>query len=180
MSSKYNKEEIIKMLKAKTLELGRPPLIRETTFNKEQYKYIFGSYRNALKLAGIEVDVDNKKGKYKRSNEELLQFIRDKSEELGRTPTSYDLNPSLYQNIVYRFGTWNNALDEAGLEQNKKRYTDEELLQKIVDYRFENGKYPVSTVIENFSTIIYRFGAWNKALELADKMFQEQFKEQFK
>ena len=55
--------------------------------------------------------------KYKYTDEELLQMIRDKAEELGRAPKKSEV-PECYR-IKNRFGPWYKAITAAGLEPFK-------------------------------------------------------------
>ncbi len=50
---------------------------------------------------------------YKYTDEELLQMIRDKAEELGRSPKKSEIPES--SRIKSRFGPWHKAVIAAGL-----------------------------------------------------------------
>ncbi len=115
------------------------------------------------------------------TNKFLLRVLRDLADELGRTPTYRELlnrrglpSPSIYHK---RFGSWNKALEAAGLEPKRRRrppaYTDEQLLQALRDLAAKLGRTPVYRELLNHrglpSPSIYhkRFGSWNAALEAA-------------
>lgn len=56
------------------------------------------------------------------SDEELLQLIRDFTEEHGREPTQADL---VYNGVLKsRFGPWNRMLERAGTRPIGKRYQE--------------------------------------------------------
>ncbi len=55
--------------------------------------------------------------KHKYTEEELLQMIRDKAEELGRAPKKSEV-PECYR-IKNRFGPWYESVMAAGLEPYK-------------------------------------------------------------
>lgn len=61
--------------------------------------YRFGSYKKALKAAGVLSDY---------SDDELLALIKDKHQELGRPPIKAKV-PNSYL-IVKRFGSFTHAL----------------------------------------------------------------------
>lgn len=89
--------------------------------------------------------------------------------------------------IVRRFGTWEKALDRAGLrhrysgapvskkllEDGRRTFTDEELMQELKDVARKLGGAPVTVEVfnqhgrANAETIRRRFGSWWKALEVA-------------
>lgn len=59
---------------------------------------------------------------YRHSEDELITNLKQFAESLGRTPTSTEMeadgphSSTTYQN---RFGSWNNAIQEAGLERTR-------------------------------------------------------------
>lgn len=83
-------------------------------------------------------------GKYKYdniTNEQLLDLLRQKAKEIGKSPTIHDLGNknNLPSEIVFykRFNTqsWNKTLAIAGLELNHfQGYTEEEALNKLRNY----------------------------------------------
>jgi Homing endonuclease associated repeat len=99
------------------------------------------------------------------TDEELLDILREKARELGRTPKQREV--SCYSTLQERFGSFNRALELAGLEVSRKNYTDEELLDMIRDKAKELGRTPQIRDVPNYATIRSRFGSWNHALELA-------------
>ena len=119
-----------------------------------------------------------KKGSgYTYSEEELIQFlIRFKEEEGWKKLTSGNFNshtnyPSS-RTISNHFGSWNKALDEAGIARSN--YTNERILELLVRFKeqededltydnFDNNpRYPSSSTVRN------HFGTWNKALKEAN------------
>lgn len=108
---------------------------------------------------------------------ELLRYFYDKEEKSPKIEY-FTNNPkypsySVYQNV---FGSWSNALIEAGLSidfgKNKNLYMDEELLKCLIQFFEENGRPPVAREFRNnpkypsISTYIKHFGNWQKALKL--------------
>lgn len=78
---------------------------------------------------------------------QLIHWLQDFAEELGKTPTQVDLanepsmpSPSVYR---YRFGSWNNALKKAGLEVNKRfGWSKEKQYKKMISFCEELGRVP--------------------------------------
>lgn len=77
---------------------------------------------------------------YKKSNEELLDELRQKAEELGRAPKIKDIeNINLY---IYGFGSWNNALIAAGFKPNTRKpsifadLSEQQLIDLVRPYLF--------------------------------------------
>lgn len=182
---RYSREDCIARLKEFYHRHGRAPLTQEwegppssTTIASR-----FGSWTEALIKAGIYTRHHRKKTKY--SERELIQFLRDAKEKLGRPPTSEKLD-SLEEfpaatTFVKRFGSWSKALEKAGFDvqrrgENKgKRYSDRMILHKLrrvieklgetPTIRQWNERYtPPST-----STICNRFESWSFACHRAIK-----------
>lgn len=83
-----------------------------------QYQDEFGSWNDALREAGFEVNEPRR-----IPTEDLLDEIRRLAEELNQTPTKKQLNDrgQYYgQSYQKRFGSWNEAVREAGLEPNQR------------------------------------------------------------
>lgn len=99
-------------------ELGRIPrymdMVQHGNYSGKPYKIQFDGWTNALKEAGYEPD-------YERNIPiaDLLAEIDKLHDKLGRVPMQQDMlhlgdySATTYQN---RFGTWNDALKQAGYE----------------------------------------------------------------
>ena len=96
----YSKEDLINIIKEKANELGRVPKYEELSQSTTILK-IFGSYANALIESGLEP-------RQNIPNEYLLQYLRQKTIELGRSPKSTEIK--YYQTINRRFGGLKEAL----------------------------------------------------------------------
>jgi len=116
---------------------------------------------------------------YRYTEEELLEELHRLKSELSKTPYAQDMTDhGEYGENTYirRFGSWNEALEEAGLEVNKNGIvSDEELKEELL--RLADGEYggdylPASVMKEKgkYSSNLYasRFGSWNQALKEAD------------
>ncbi|NFF75899.1 hypothetical protein FCV38_02600 [Clostridium sporogenes] len=174
MRGLYSKEYLIDELKKEAIKLGRVP-------KQEEFKHgarcraRFGSWKNALELA--KLDTSHLPKKY--TDEELLQQIKNKAQELGRIPKSYEVRQGIV--IINRFGSWINALKLAGFSEEEfekskriksyarkyKKYTDEDLLKQIRDKYKELKRIPTTCEVDNYVNIIRRFKGWKNALRKA-------------
>ena len=140
------------------------------------YQRVFGSWNSAIEMAGLPKNWGGNKGRV-YTNEELLEFLRQFYIENGRSPEQLDFNKNPgYPNYgVYRvvFGSWNSAIELAGLQPfNFTNKTDEELLDYLIQFYEENGRSPrIIDFINNpkypsFGVYIRCFGSWNNGLKL--------------
>lgn len=109
-------------------------------------------------------------------SEALLRDIRHVSELIGGTPTGADyddLGAFSVTTIRDRFGSWNEALAELGLEPNRRYGIDrEELLESIREVADQLGRTPTKDEYNHHSdysvgAIRYRFETWRAAVEEA-------------
>ena len=115
-----------------------------------------------------------RKNDIKYTDEYLIKVIKEKAEELGRIPKRREV--TIVSHIVFRkrFGSWNNAVEKAGLEaMRQKHFNKEECLDIIKKYinefdevplrsNFDAAReYPHSDTILN----ILNFKSWTKLME---------------
>lgn len=106
------KEKLIELVQVQAEELERTPSVREFQKFSSAIHY-FGSWSAFIESAGLKPDLSRRK-KVNLSNEQLLEEIKKRALQLGRTPNSEEFE---YGSIArYRFGTWNTFLLEAGLD----------------------------------------------------------------
>jgi len=169
LSKKYTDEDLLQQIIDKYNEIGRIP----TTSQVKNYVNIirrFGTWHNALYKAGFRKE-DLKLYKEKYTDDELLNMIKEKSKKLGRIP---NINDMLYKSKIYeRFGTWENALTEAGFNKKdiyyrNKKYTNEDLLNILKEKYYKQGKIPKTYDIKQYNVIVKRFGSFNEALKKAE------------
>ena len=109
---------------------------------------------------------------------ELLEELRNLADELGKTPTKTEmseLGPYSYGSYTYRFGTWDAAVEAAGLEPNVGKgivIPDEDLLAELRRVADELGHAPTIREMREHGdhgvrTYQSRFGSWNEAIEEA-------------
>ncbi|KRT87142.1 MULTISPECIES: homing endonuclease associated repeat-containing protein [Bacillus] len=79
----YTKEKLIEIVQQKAKELGRPPRMHEFK-QANSVIHRFGSYKEGLKAAGL---IPNSYTK-----EQLIEILKKRAEELGRTPRSREIN----------------------------------------------------------------------------------------
>lgn len=177
----YSKQELITRLQDLANELGRTP--KENDIDKRDdypssrtYSNHFGSWTAALDEAGLPQPTHERQKRY--DDDELVQLLQEAAEELGHAPTQreiIDKDEHPYpQTYMSHFGSWNNALEEAGLEPNAVgSYEKEELLDRLKDLADEIGHTPSKKEIadsdEHPSPRAYRynFGTWTNAVEAA-------------
>ncbi|QAU13523.1 hypothetical protein EKH57_12830 [Halorubrum sp. BOL3-1] len=170
------KEAMIEELQKLATEQESAPTQRDMNqcgrFSVKTYQDKFGSWNESLRQADLSV---NKQSSV--TDSELLAELRRLYDKIGETPTSRDMAekgnyaPSTYS---IAFGTWNSAIQEAGLELGKQReipaskLIDE--LQRLAD---DLGEPPTVHQMEErgqfgASTYSTEFGSWNEALREAN------------
>lgn len=175
---RYADEELLDALHQITTDLGHSPQVTDAMkhddFPSLQVYYgRFGSWENALEQAGVELPPSRE-----FTNDELLTELHKLAADLGRTPTMKEMqiNEDTPSATVYKghFGSWNEALQEAGLESVKRdHYTDEELLDALREVATVLDKTPTMNEMQEYngfpSTTVYqnRFGSWNAAVRKA-------------
>lgn len=118
------------------------------------------------------------------SESEVIDDLQALAEELGHSPSKQECNESdiTPTEIVYRtrFGTWNKAKEEAGLDVQESFETPVEItrvdiLEQINMLEGRLGETPTSIDFQSaedtasIATVYERFESWSDALEEADK-----------
>lgn len=151
------------------------------------YTNKFGSWNNALRQ--LDFDPIIERSEYTKEN--LIREIKkiSEKEEVGKPPNYDDMRKwGKYSCTAYqsKFGSWNNALDEAGFDEKNshKNISDNQLINDIqrVSVEFCDGQTPKLDDIRDhgkFSESIYRkrFSGWNNAVQKAgfDEIFEGQW-----
>jgi hypothetical protein len=110
------------------------------------------------------------------STEDLLQDVKRVASQLPSKTTTYrqyqQLGKYSSQTVRTRFGSWNRALQEAGLQiSNEMSIPDERLFENIEQLWIKLGRQPrkrdLASSSSEYSERPYtrRFGSWWKALE---------------
>jgi hypothetical protein len=157
-------------------ELGRVPTKDEfksnSLFGYKTYRNRFNGWNDVLEKCNLDV---NQEKECLKSDNELIKEIRQVVKDLGKAPSEKEIKEntnwghSLYAN---RFGSWNKALEAAGLEVNKKSWSKEELIDNIKTIKNKLERVPVRKDLYNFDgpspqPYYNKFGSWNSALEAA-------------
>lgn len=121
------KEDLLREIHRLEQELGETPTSIDMNENGEYsagtYQYHFGGWNDALREAGLEPNQPRK-----ISTDELLNEIRRLASKFNRTPTKSQMDDyGEYYGRSYRlrFGSWNEAVQRAGLEPNQRIPDDE-------------------------------------------------------
>jgi len=132
----------------------------------------FGSWSKALTQAGLQIR------KYsKLTKSELLEDLKKTANSFNKKRITADEYQSLGKYALSPFtrvfGSWAQALEEAGLEKTKTTgIADEEYFKNIEEIWIKLGKQPKYVEIQKpfskYSAGAYeqRFGSWRKALEV--------------
>ncbi len=165
------RDELQTELRRFTKELGRPPTRDEMNadgaYSVTAYRNEFGSWCDAIRSIG-----HNPVQERRVRDEELLKAIRDLADELGRAPTAPEMDDQgaySQRTCANRFGSWANAVLEAGFEPaGQPKIATSELLAEIdrlasrlghpptVKEMNSEGRYHVATYYD-------RFESWRQA-----------------
>ena len=109
-------------------------------------------------------------------DQELLNDLKRVADQIGLdkvTREQYDQKGKFHSTtLTNRFGTWNKALENAGLKITRKHnLSEKELFENIEEVWIKLGRQPLYEEVKNplskYSPKPYenRFGTWRKALE---------------
>lgn len=132
---RYTDDTLIFALKFLTYKLGHVPTTKEVRESKglippvstyerhfKNAKEGMGGWKAAQIIAG-SIPTEAEKTYPEVTNEKLLDDLRRKALQEGRTPTKkmVDEDPTMYNSSMYisRFKSWNRAIKLAGLKPNK-------------------------------------------------------------
>jgi hypothetical protein len=158
-----------------TEKLGSPPTQSQMTqhgrFSFKAYQNHFGSWNQALDAASLDLN----KEKW-LTIEDLVEELERLADELGRTPTSRDMDArGRYSSSAYsrKFEAWNAAIQQAGLELGRQREIPrEDLVDAMHGLVDDIGHLPTHTQMDqqgeySANTYAREFGSWNEALKYA-------------
>lgn len=145
---------------------------------------IFDGWNEALDTAGIEDDWSEPVGRQNYADTELLDQLRECKEREGEvSPKKFNTQDDFVSasSIVRRFGSWGDAKDLAGIDEDlskntgrKEDYEDSEILADIreVYNRGDEDKVTVKLMTQyddvcGPTVAVERFGSWKKAKEAA-------------
>jgi len=181
-SGTYSDREIIQELQRVAECIGHSPSSTEMkqfgSISVGTVKAHFGTWNGGLRAAGLDTTLDSK-----ISDEMVIKAIRDLANDLDRTPTANEMDEhGEYSTKVAQrsFGTWNNALREAGYEPNlRHKLSESDLLDEIRRVADELGHTPSSIEMNQLGTIsVYtitgKLGTWKEAVETAGYEYRGQ------
>lgn len=179
----YSEEELLIKLKYFIENKEKIPTCSDIANDQDMphtstYESRFGSLNNALLMLGIDpiytfVEYDENK---------LINSLKDLYKELGRTPTSRDINKCDYcpadSTYINRFGSLYNAFDIAEIDYIKrsKFYTDEEIIFKWYEVKGKLDRIPLFQDIKKFSdrgvydSINWRWGNYTNFLKSINEL----------
>ncbi|MCD3319512.1 hypothetical protein G8V07_11520 [Clostridium botulinum D/C] len=181
------KEQLIKIIQDKANELNRIPTAKDFP-SVAIFKRIFGSFTEALRQSNLPPN------SY-RTKQELLDMLKLLSKKLNKENIAiedfvahFGYAPIIYR---YRFGSWNNALEVAGLDTNStynkfNTTSKEEIINyyinlcnkldkwaSITDIRIDNKSDHI--ILNRFGTItnLRKLIANDPRLKISDKNIKE-------
>lgn len=180
-SIEYSDEELLNEIARLAEEFGRPPTTREMIehgkYTASVYFRRFDSWNDAVSEAGFIPHKERPEGGEQRiPPSELLDEIETVADEVGGRPTTEDmLEYGAYSITPYvrRFGSWNNALEQAGFSPftgtTEDLFTRDELLAEIQRVAQQVDRPPTTEQMNElgkYSTSPYQqlFGSWVEAL----------------
>ena len=164
------KEKIIKQLQDHYL---KNPKMSLKSFDEDKsvcsittIKSKFGNWSTAVAEAGLILE-----GSRKLSNSDIIKQLQEyysKNFHILEKSFSKDKNTCSADTIIARFGSWENALKEAGLP-NKKERMKKEMLRQLKQHYSKNPNMTKNTFtndksVWSGSTVQKYFGTWENAL----------------
>lgn len=151
--------------------LNSVPRSQDVTSSHDTYRRHFGSWNNALRIAGYSppnsTDIEKS---------ELIESLKDLHNKVDGAPGKRDMDTmGRYSSDTYKrkFGSWNNALEAAEMKPNlRKDIKKSELIEEIRYLHKKYGGTPSMGDIKRESdfceNVFYSmFGSWNNAVREA-------------
>lgn len=161
----FSDEELCNYIRNRAKELDHVPTQKEVYWVYHMYiKHRFGNWPKALKAAVMSTKAGSGGHSYKiieereKQCQETLELIRKKADELHRPPHLTEMQ-NYVEALKYKFDTWNQVLDAAGINQEWKNthmlflvedFSEEEkaMLEKIKDKALELGRSPLRKEVD--------------------------------
>jgi hypothetical protein len=149
---RFGDADVIAELRADAQRLGRSPVIGDWQRRPAGVPGFgavvshFGSWNAAVRGAGLTPVHD----RHAWTREQVLTALRADAERLGRIPTGrqWEQRPGTarpgYNAVRKHFGSWNAAIEAAGLVRDDPKWTRETVLQALRELEQELGRQPTS------------------------------------
>lgn len=181
----YKRQQIIDDIQSVAADTESPPLYdtyqEHGSFSHRSVYSHFDSWGDALQAAGFTPRVHRG-----ATETDVLDAIRMLGAERGRAPSAPEFDaderiPYTFNVAINRFGSWNDAIREAGFEPNKEQsgdvglntsVTSETIIAEISRVASEIGHAPTKDEFDEHCDITaqcaqQRFDGWNNALRAA-------------
>ncbi|WP_115862888.1 homing endonuclease associated repeat-containing protein [Halorussus litoreus] len=176
-----DRDTLLTHLQSLAAVLGKTPTVVDihkddtTPFAPTEYLDTFGDWDTALREAGLDPTATTTK----IPDHELLAELQRLYTELGSPPSRTDMvERGRFSDTVYRnrFGSWNEALQQAMLDTNE--LDDSDLLRELERVAHELDCIPTADEMREYGkhrpvTYHRRFGSWQRALDVADFSTEE-------
>lgn len=133
----------------------------------------FGSWNAAIEEAGYQPNSD----RTCRSDEELCEELSRLRDDLGRPPTTREMDAKgSFSSVVYqnRWGSWNDALEAAGLMSRTQgsEVSRTDLIAELQSLADDLGRPPKTTEMDEYGAYSHgvyynKFESWKAALSAA-------------
>ena len=107
--------------------------------------------------------VSNKRKYQRYSDNDFINILKEAKLKLGRAPLFIEISQA--DSISDRFGSWNSALERAGLQIRKKnKQTKYYCIKKVKDFSKKYGRSPGKREMKNIYGYLNHFGGWSELL----------------
>lgn len=175
----YDREDLLAELRRLRENRGTLPsmddVAEESSYPLTAYVEAFGSYPEAVRAAGMETEIFTRGSA--ASNQQLIEDLREFADELGHRPSQNEMNeegPYTAERYRRRFGSWNEAIETAGMTPwEPSAIPEDELLDALesladaVDREVPSAKDMDESGPYSAATYRARFGGWDDALRAA-------------
>lgn len=172
-SDEEKREALVTEIQRLADELDRPVTSDDMkeygNFDRKTYQDMFGTWNDALKEAGLPINNERNIGK-----NTLIDALIDLYNELDRPVTTGDMEKhGTFSVWKYEdtFGSWNNALEAAGLPITKEyNIAKEVLIDALHDLHDELDRPVTKNDMKEYGTFseepyVRAFGSWSQALD---------------
>ncbi|MCS7186642.1 MAG: hypothetical protein RMK89_06795 [Armatimonadota bacterium] len=184
---RWTKERIVEEIKrlhaeGKDLRPGAVSKIAPRLVTAARDPRYFGSWRSAVEAAGINYDEMVKQMRERevdRIKQSIIEEIRRLYNEgkLNEISSAWRTHPQLFRRARHRFGSWQEAIEAAGLSYSdivkRLRWTKERIIEEIKRLYNEGKDLRVSVIQKEYPSLLASaqskryFGSWRAAVEAA-------------